>query len=125
MKQLVVIDDEKEMEDFYHILLEDFISQKKLEFNFFYQSKEILIWINEENPQIDLILCDINMPVINGIELITYLRNKNYNTNVFFLSGYDEMDFEKEIKSLKIQKFISKPIDLDQLSSEISKVLFE
>jgi len=125
MKQLVVIDDEKEMEDFYHILLEDFISQKKLEFNFFYQSKEFLIWINEENPQIDLILCDINMPVINGIELITYLRNKNYNTNVFFLSGYDEMDFEKEIKSLKIQKFISKPIDLDQLSSEISKVLFE
>ncbi len=125
MKQLVVIDDEKEMEDFYHILLDDLILQEKLKFNFFHQSKDFLHWLNDTHPKIDLILCDINMPVINGVELITYLRNKNNDTCVFFLSGYDEMDFENEIKHLKIKKFISKPIDLDQLSSEITKVLFE
>jgi DNA-binding NtrC family response regulator len=115
---LAVIDDEVEMEFLYQILLETSIESGLIELKFFSDSREFLNWIDHSGAP-ELILCDINMPHLSGIELAKRLRNQNKNMSIFFISGYDSCDFKEYIKDLNIKKFITKPIDYDSLVNTI------
>jgi DNA-binding response OmpR family regulator len=119
MKNLVIVDDEREMEDFYQLTFEDEIQKGLIKISFYFDSRKILNSINEGFEQPHLIICDINLPYLSGIELIKSLRNQNISVPVFFVSGYDEYQFEKELKELSIKKFITKPINFDILKQEI------
>jgi len=75
--------------------------------------------------KIDLILTDINMPDINGLELINYVRkNENYkNTPLFIISTEGrEKDVEKGL-SLGANEYIVKPIDPVRLQELIMKYI--
>lgn len=75
--------------------------------------------------KIDLIMTDINMPDINGLELINYVRkNENYkNTPLFIISTEGrEKDVEKGL-SLGANEYIVKPIDPVRLQELIMKYI--
>ena len=72
----------------------------------------------------DLILTDINMPDINGLELISYLRtNSNYlSTPVFIITSEGKMDIEKG-RLLGANEYLIKPFDPARLQALISSYL--
>jgi DNA-binding NtrC family response regulator len=125
MKNLVILDDEVEMEDLYKISFEDQIENNSLKIYFFFDSREFIKWhqTNEEN--IDLILCDINMPYISGIEVIENIRKDDIHTPIFVLSGFDSLKYNEDITRLNINKFISKPINFESLTQEINDYLLK
>jgi two-component system chemotaxis response regulator CheY len=75
--------------------------------------------------RIDLILTDVNMPDINGLELISYLQNNsNYcHIPVFIISTESSLKDMEKGKQLGAAEYIVKPFDPVQLQQLISSYL--
>ena len=66
-------------------------------------AKEI---IERERP--DIVLTDINMPFINGLELAAWIREEYPDIKIIFLTGYDEFQYAKKAIQLKASAYILK-----------------
>ena len=75
--------------------------------------------IISDNP--DLILTDIKIPYINGIELSKRIREVYPLVRIIIVSGYSEFDFAKEAANLGVIGFISKPVTLESFRSILQK----
>ncbi|WP_020531128.1 response regulator [Flexithrix dorotheae] len=73
----------------------------------------------------DLIITDINMPILNGVELIKNLKISRLYRGipVIVLSGYDSKVIEKECFSLGIHQYIKKPFDPDSLKLVVKGII--
>ena len=80
------------------------------------QAEQLLL---SEKP--DIFLSDICMPGKNGIELLQMLHDRNINTKVILLSGYQEFSYAKEAIAFGALEYILKPIDKEQLAVAIRK----
>lgn len=78
---------------------------------------EALKVFNDNN--LDLILCDIKMPNLNGIETIKRIRKDNYNIPVIVLSGFYDNEILLEVLNLNILGYTIKPV----LSDDIKQIL--
>ena len=75
--------------------------------------------IISDNP--DLILTDIRIPYINGIELSKMVREVYPLVKIIIITGYNEFDFAKEAANLGVLGFISKPITLESIRDLLMK----
>lgn len=75
----------------------------------------------KENP-VDIIITDINMPLLTGLELISKIKKENSNVSFIVLSGYDEFSYAKEAIHLGVTDYILKPIDDIELENTIKKI---
>lgn len=92
-------------------------------FQFTYEAangQEALEQLESDNC-IDIVLTDISMPKMNGIELIKHVKNKNPNTPIIVLSAYNDYHYVREAFKLGIQDYILK----SDLSFESLLKLFE
>ena len=64
--------------------------------------------------QPDIVIMDINLPIINGLEAIRIIKEKRPDTAFVVLSGYDEFDYCREALRLKITDYLLKPIDFNE-----------
>jgi len=73
--------------------------------------------------QCDVVLTDLSMPGVNGIELAKRIKKMDTNVPVFLITGWNQLD-RKFLESNKVvDGVIEKPFDMDQIRREISKVL--
>jgi two-component system response regulator YesN len=63
--------------------------------------------IEETNP--DIVITDIYMPIMNGLEMIQELREKEFDGKVIILSGYSEFEYARQAMRLGIDDYLSKP----------------
>ena len=70
---------------------------------------------------IDLLLADINMPNIDGLTLVDILRERGYDTQVIFISGYAEFEYAKKAIQQKAIDYIIKPVSVKNLLNAIKK----
>lgn len=70
----------------------------------------------------DLIISDINMSPISGLEMIKVLREKNIKIPVIIASAFNETDYFIEAIKLQVRRFLIKPIDIDILMEEIKNI---
>ncbi|WP_026391367.1 response regulator transcription factor [Haploplasma modicum] len=69
----------------------------------------------------DILVTDIHIPFINGIELSKMLKKINPLIKIIIITGYEELSYAKEAIDLEVVGFISKPISFDELSKIITK----
>ena len=67
----------------------------------------------------DILISDIVMPRMNGIELTKNLRQANANLQVIFISGYSDKQYLKSAICLNVINYIEKPIDMKELSQAL------
>ena len=72
----------------------------------------------------DLLLTDIRMPFISGIELARQVREVRPATNIAFLSGYDDFAYAQQAIQYNIISYMLKPLTMDGLAAEL-KVIHE
>jgi len=85
-------------------------------------SKEAIVRIKVM--KYDLILLDIRMPDINGVEVLREIRKYDEKVPVAIMSAYEDMDLAQEALRLGAYDFIKKPIDFDYLrASVLSKLI--
>ncbi|GHU76659.1 DNA-binding response regulator [Clostridia bacterium] len=67
----------------------------------------------------DLVITDIKMSGMNGIELIRNLRNSGYNGQFIIISGYADFEYAKSAIHFGVKSYILKPIDERELAGEL------
>ena len=75
--------------------------------------------------QPDIILSDIRMPVMDGLEMIRALQARNLQAEFIVLSGYAEFSYAKKAIELGVKNFITKPVDENELNTTLNKVCKE
>ena len=81
--------------------------------------KEAIIKASELNP--DIILIDIHMPGIDGIEAIKQIRKTNTDVMFIILTAYDFFDYAKEAVTLDVLDYLLKPVNKDKLIQALNK----
>ena len=75
---------------------------------------------NNDDNDYDLVISDIRMPEMNGIELASIIRKKNKDIPIILMTAYNTIGIEPSIlKSLNIEDIINKPIKLKDLIEKI------
>ena len=123
--KILVVDDEPDLE---HLILQKFrkkISSKEYEFQFARDGAEAIdIIVN--NGSINLILTDINMPVMDGLTLLSKINELNNRLHrSVIVSAYGDMENIRTAMNRGAYDFITKPIDLNDLEITIEKSLKE
>ncbi|UQZ32571.1 DNA-binding response regulator [Paenibacillus sp. PK3_47] len=70
----------------------------------------------------DLVLCDIRMPVMDGLTFIGRLREMGLESEVLLLSGYQEFDYAREAIRLGVKEYICKPIHYEELGHKVREI---
>lgn len=72
----------------------------------------------------DMIIADINMPVMDGLSLLRYIRERLNDSRMTFLilSGYDDFKYAKKAIQYNVQNYLLKPIDEEKLINILSDV---
>ena len=73
----------------------------------------------------DLIITDIKMPFITGLELIKQAKQELPLIQAIIVSGYDDFDFAKQAIDLGVVGYISKPVTFEEISDALSKAKTE
>lgn len=77
----------------------------------------------ENNPEI--IIVDINLPKMNGLELLEKIRETNHSIKAIILTAHADVDFLLKASELKLTKYLVKPITRNQLKESITLAINE
>jgi len=78
-----------------------------------------------EKAQIDIVITDVRMPGLDGLQLAERLLALDPSPRVIIVSGYDEFEYAKKAIDLKVVSYILKPIDEAKLIEKLSKLIEE
>ncbi|MCR5688014.1 MAG: response regulator transcription factor [Lachnospiraceae bacterium] len=67
----------------------------------------------------DVVITDIRMPFMDGLELSRIIRKELPDTEIVILSGYEEFDYAKQAISIGVAQYLTKPISGDDLLGEL------
>lgn len=70
----------------------------------------------------DVVVTDIQMPFMNGLQLAEWIRSKHPDTKIIILTGYDEFEYAQKAIRLQIDEYILKPFSTQELIDIILKV---
>ena len=118
MLKIAVIDDEMIIADGFTDLFKNAFFG--VEFKTFYKSRDLLEY--SENNQVDILVCDIDMPVINGIKLATMLKEKNKSLKVLFLTGMNTFDYIYSSSKVEDSTYVLKMEDDDVIVNKLQNI---
>lgn len=81
---------------------------------------EAITKIDEEQP--DIVIMDINIPIINGLKVIQLSRVKYPSVAFVIVSGYDDFSYCREALRLQITDYILKPVNCEEFGSCIDRL---
>jgi DNA-binding response OmpR family regulator len=74
-----------------------------------------------EEESIDLVITDIKMPLMDGLDLTEKIRKKDYDIPIILLTNFTQQEILMQAVNLSIDGYITKPIELEDLISTIQK----
>jgi len=123
LAKILVVDDEPDLELLISQKFRKRIKQKELYFVFVHNGVEALEIIENE-PDIDLIFTDINMPKMDGLTLLKKLSEReNLTIKTVIISAYGDLKTIRKAMNLGAFDFLTKPLDLYDLEITLNKTL--
>ncbi|MGG4219066.1 response regulator transcription factor [Paenibacillus jamilae] len=119
MIRVVIVDDEPKLRQG----LQTLIPWKSLGFTVIATAangKEALEVIEEKAP--DVVIVDIRMPVMDGLQLIEHLRSGGHHMHFIILSGYADFEYAKQAIQYGVFDYLLKPVDIDEMSSSLKRI---
>ncbi len=117
---LLIVDDELNS----ILTVKKMINQEKLMINQIYcaenalAAKEYLL-----NGQIDIVLCDIEMPKENGLELLEWIGRNELPVEFIIMTCYAEFEYAKKAVGLGSIAYLLKPVDQEELDKELQNAI--
>ena len=75
-----------------------------------------------KNFSVDVILADIRMPIMDGLEVAKYIYENNPEIKVVFLSGYRDFDYARQAIGYGVKEYIVKPAKLEKITEVFEKI---
>ncbi|MEA3331183.1 MAG: EAL domain-containing protein [Campylobacterota bacterium] len=116
--KLLYVEDNEEARESTIIILEEFFDDITVAIN----GEDGYEKFEQLKDDIDLIITDINMPKLNGLEMIEKIRTINKDIPILVLSAYNESGFFMDSIKLGVEGYLLKPIDIEQFLGMLEKV---
>lgn len=119
MYKLIIADDEEIIRSG----LKDIVNWQRLGFEIagtFADGREVIAFL--EDNTVDVVLSDIKMTFVSGMEVARYISERELPTKVMLISGFQELNLAMSAIKFKVQDYILKPIDLDELTAALKKL---
>ena len=119
MKRVIIIDDEETMS----VALERFFKTQRKDFQVagvFKSAEDALYWLIDN--MTDLIVTDIKMGGISGIEMIETLIESGYNGRFIIISAYDNFEYVKKAMKCGVVDYLLKPVDFNELGTTLDEL---
>jgi CheY-like chemotaxis protein len=125
MIKILVVDDEKDIQPLFEQRFRKEIRAGEVSFEFAFSGEEALQYLEKYLHEAVLILSDINMPGMSGLELLHRIKARHHDPPplVMMISAYGDAENYKAAMDLGADGFISKPVDFPALKEKI-KTLF-
>ncbi|WP_239551159.1 response regulator [Paenibacillus elgii] len=122
MYKLLIVDDESETRS----SISNYFPWEDIGFEIVGQlenGRQALDFLSER--QADVVLCDIHMPVLSGIDFAREIKDRKHPVMIVFFSGYREFEYAKQALSLGVKEYIVKPPKYKDLVSAFSSLKAE
>ena len=118
----MVVDDEKDVELLFRQYFRKEIRQNHIEFIFAFSAEEALQLLRDmvQPPEIMFILSDINMPGMNGLELLQIVKKEFPDIQVSMITAYSNQYYETAME-YGAEHYFTKPLDFAVLKQHILK----
>ncbi len=119
--KILVVDDEKDMETLFQQRFRKEIRENEVQFAFASSGEEALQYLSQLNHEAVLILSDINMPGMSGIQLLQQIKQKFENPPpvVMMITAYGDSENYEVAMKLGADDFLTKPIDFNLLKEKL------
>src|SRR5713101_4170645 len=120
--KILAVDDEPDFEALITQRFRRQIRDRKFSFRFAQHGEEALKML-EADPEIELMLLDINMPVMDGLTLLSHLHDRQSAVKAIIVSAYGDMKNLRTAMNRGAFDFVIKPVDFSDLEITIRKTL--
>ncbi|MEK2689269.1 response regulator [Bdellovibrio sp. GT3] len=124
MIHIVVVDDEADTHLLYKLKFKKFFADLGgVKLVSFLSALDCLNYLRVADTKVDLIMSDINMPEMDGFELLQEVRKSNTTLPFYVVSAYESSEFRNRAEQLGAQRFLSKPVDFHALGEALKSDL--
>jgi len=123
--KILVVDDERDVQALFEQRFRREIKNNELQFSFAYSGEDALEFMRLHDHEAVLILSDINMPGMSGLQLLKQIK-ENYETPppvVMMITAYGDSENYNQAMSLGADDFLTKPVDFIVLREKLRSLV--
>ena len=123
--KILVVDDEQDIKTLFQQRFRREIREGLFDFSFKYSGEEALSFLKEHEHEAILILSDINMPGMSGLELLRRIRVNSPTPPpiIMMITAYGDKENHDQALSLGANDFLNKPLDFNTLKEKLTTLL--
>jgi CheY-like chemotaxis protein len=120
---ILIVDDEPDIADLFRQRFRREVRQGQYVLHFADSGEEALRRLAEIHPELIVILSDINMPGMDGLELLREVGRLRPELPVLMVSAYGDDERRHRADELGAAAFLSKPVDFDRLKQQLVQLM--
>jgi CheY-like chemotaxis protein len=119
---ILIVDDEPDIADLFRQRFRREVRQEQYVLHFAGSGEEALRRLAEIHPELIVILSDINMPGMDGLELLGEIRRLRPDLPVLMVTAYGDDERRRRASDLGASEFLTKPVDFDHLKTQLRQL---
>ena len=121
---ILVVDDERDVQILFEQRFRKEIKNNEIEFAFAFSGEEALQYLNQHDHGAVLILSDINMPGMSGLELLRHIKEKYHapTSLVMMITAYGDAENYNTAMRLGADDFLTKPVEFSVLKEKLKAI---
>src|SRR5437764_6676244 len=120
---ILVVDDEPDVAELFRQRFRREVRQGTYAMHFAASGEHALELLSDEiQPELIVILSDINMPGMDGLQLLGEIKNRRPDLPVMMVTAYGDDERRRCAHELGAFEFITKPVDFDQLKEQLRQL---
>jgi CheY-like chemotaxis protein len=123
--KILVVDDERDIQTLFEQRFRKEIREKLSEFVFAFSGEEALAYLQQNEHEVVIILSDINMPGMSGLELLKHIKEKYEKPPpvVMMITAYGDGENYRMAMQLGADDFLTKPLDFNSLKEKLKTIV--
>jgi len=122
--KILVVDDEKDVQVLFEQRFRKEMKNGEMEFAFAFSGEEALQYLSTHEQEAVLILSDINMPGMSGLELLRKIKQDYHEPPpvVMMITAYGDAENYNQATQLGADDFLTKPVDFNVLKEKLKAI---
>jgi CheY-like chemotaxis protein len=121
--KVLVVDDEQDVAVLFGQMFRREVRSGQMHLDFAFSGEEALSYLAEHRADVVLVLSDINMPGMNGLELLKQIKSTPPPLPVCMMTAYGSEEYRSKADSFGCDGYLTKPIDFPALKQQIASYL--